>query len=93
MDTDNIAELGQRFRTGEYLQFNYLAAGSSPTSQMLQGVLQSFRGEQLPAAEGIVLSEHNLLVLIGKAGTSTGFHVDWAQAKNVALAMHPEVRP
>ena len=91
--TVNTGKIRERFDNGDYLQFNYLAAGSNHASQKLQGLLQSFRGQQLPAAAGIVLSEHNLLVLFGTAGTSTGFHVDWTQAKNVALALHPKVRP
>lgn len=92
-ETDRITDIRRLFNDGRYLQCNYVAEEDNPTSQQLLKFMQRFRGQQFCAAEGIVFSELSLLLLIGKGGkSSTSFHVDWTQAKSLALALDPKAR-
>ena len=105
--TANIATLRRRFDAGEYLQCSYEAETGNTVGKHLQQLVDRLRGQQLPSAEGIVVSKHSLMLFVGKgakppakgakppakgAETSTKFHVDWTKAKNVALALSEEVR-
>ena len=69
---------------------NYEAEAGNSTGKRLQQLIDRLRGQQLPSAEGIVVSKHSLMMFVGKgAKTSTKVHVDWTQAKNVALSLRP----
>ena len=106
-DTANITTLRRRFDAGEYLQCSYDPETGNNIGEHLQQLVDRLRGQQLSSAEGIVVSKHSLMLFLGKgakppakgakppargAETSTKFHVDWTQAKNVALALSEEVR-
>ena len=91
--TDKITTLRRRFDAEEYLKCNYVAETGNSIGRRLQQLVDRLRGQQLSSAEGIVVSKHSLMLFVGKGvKTSTRFHVDWTQAKNVALAFSKTVR-
>lgn len=70
---------------GAYLQLN---PKNLPAESMLRGALQRLRvGEWRRGVRGLSDFAINSLVLIGKAGNGTGFHVDWSQASNIAMGL------
>jgi hypothetical protein len=73
---------GKRRTTGQYYAINWMA-----TDGVISELLEKWRGEEWWPDLECVNKYGSNLCLVGSAGHTTGFHLDWTEAFNVAFAL------
>ena len=94
VERDPVAAAVDLFDRGMYFQCNFEpdTAVESAACQVLMSVKAARPGSQIcEAARGLIDTSRTGLVMLGKAGLGTKFHVDRTQADNLALSVIDKV--
>ena len=83
------------YKEGGYLAINlFCRDDATPTLKALQAFRLSYHAQEWGWGHGREINDpfQSTLILLGLSGTSSGFHVDWSEAFNIALLL-TGVRP